>query len=228
MKSVHITEIIAAVRRAAEASGRGADDVRIVAAAKGQGEDRVRLAAASGIRIFGHNYVQEALSQSALIEELHVDFHMIGRLQKNKVGKAVDLFTMIHTVDDETLAASLNRRAGDLGETREVLIQVNAAGEAQKAGVDPDRVEGLAGAIRKLPMLRLRGLMTMPPFFDDPERARPFFAHLRELRDRLTALGVLEPDMNELSMGMSGDFEAAIEEGATLVRIGTSLFGPRS
>jgi pyridoxal phosphate enzyme (YggS family) len=223
----HIATVFDAVRRAAEACGRNASEVRIVAAAKGQGEEGVRRAAASGVRLFGHNYVQEAQAQAGLIKELGVEFHMIGRLQKNKAGKAVELFTVIHTVDDESLAVALNRRAGQLGAVRGALIQVNAAGEPQKGGIPPDRVEALACVIRSLPMLRLMGLMTMPPFFDDPERARPYFAQLRELRDRLMARGVLEHDMNELSMGMSGDFEAAIEEGATLVRIGTALFGPR-
>jgi hypothetical protein len=153
---------------------------------------------------------------------------MIGHLQRNKAGKAVDLFDMVETVDDVRLASALDNRASLAGKVIEVLIQVNPAAEPQKSGIPEDQVEALVEAVGRMSFLRLKGLMTMPPFFDDPDRARPYFARLRELRDRLISKGILAQDMTELSMGMTGDFEVAVEEGATLVRIGTALFGPRS
>jgi len=226
-----IAENIAAIkRRIAEAAvrvGRDPSEIRVVAAAKSQERHRIEEALAAGIRIIGHNYLQEAEREVPLRSDPAVKFHMIGHLQKNKAGKAVELFSMIETVDDEKLAVALDRRAGQIGRTLEVLIQVSLAGEAQKSGIAEDEIKQLAATIRALPNLTLRGLMTMPPFFDDPERARPYFAALRQLRERLIEAGSFAPDMTELSMGMTGDFEAAVEEGATLVRIGTALFGPR-
>jgi len=215
------------IRAAADRAGIDAQRVRIVAAAKGQGKDRIIQAIAAGIGILGHNYLQEAWNETPRDLPLHVEVHMIGHLQKNKAGKAVELFQCIHTLDDPELAHTLNRRAHALGRALKVLIQVNLSGEPQKSGIPEDQVERLAELVRSLPCLTLQGLMTMPPFFDDPDRARPYFARLRELRDRLQASGVFTRDMNELSMGMTGDFEVAVQEGATLVRIGTALFGPR-
>jgi hypothetical protein len=172
--------------------------------------------------------VQEAVSEAPLECTPDLEFHMIGHLQKNKAGKAVELFHTIQTVDDPELAEVVNRRAAQIGRTIGVMIQINLASESQKSGIPPQEAEPLISVISSLPALRLRGLMTMPPFFDDPEAARPYFAALRELRDRLVASRVLAPEMAELSMGMTGDFEAAVQEGATMVRIGTALFGPRS
>jgi len=153
---------------------------------------------------------------------------MIGNLQKNKAGKAVELFHVIETVDNATLAGTLSRRAEAIGRIIGVMIQVNLAREPQKSGIEPEKIQELAEAIRSLPAVCLQGLMTIPPFFDDPVRARPYFAGLRELRDKLIMQGVLTREMKELSMGMTGDLEVAVEEGATLVRIGTGLFGSRS
>lgn len=202
-------------------------DVRIVAAAKGQGTAAIQAALEAGIHIIGHNYVQEAVQETPPDVASRAELHMIGRLQKNKAGKAVELFSVIHTVDDTELASVLDRKARAIGRTVRVLVQVNLGHEPQKAGIDEDKLTGLIGHIGGLFNLRLEGLMTMPPFFDDPERARPYFARLRQLRDTLVAGGVPQDSMRELSMGMTGDFEAAVEEGATLVRIGTALFGPR-
>jgi len=216
------------VAEAAARAHRDTEDVRIVAAAKGQGLQKIEEVLAAGIRIIGHNYVQEAERDRPASVDPDVEFHYIGHLQKNKAGKAVELFHVIQTVDDEKLAEDLNRRAGAVGRTVGVMIQVNLAAEPQKSGADPEDLEGLVQAIRRLPYLELKGLMTMPPFFDDPDRARPFFARLRELRDHLIARGILHPSMHELSMGMTGDFEVAVEEGATLIRMGTALFGPRT
>jgi len=215
------------IAEAASRAGRSPNDIRIVAAAKGQSLDRVREAIECGIRIFGHNYVQEATQQIELISDARVQIHMIGHLQKNKAGKAVEIFRTVETVDNSDLAEALDRRAALAEKTIEVLIQVNLSGEPQKSGIAKEQVAELTQKIRTLPHLRLRGLMTMPPFFDNPKRARPYFARLKELRRELIASEVFAPDMAELSMGMTGDFEVAVEEGATLVRIGTALFGSR-
>lgn len=207
--------------------GRDPDEIRIVAAAKGQNPEAIREAVQAGVTIVGHNYLQEALQVTNALEIKPVEHHMIGHLQRNKAGKAADIFDTVQTVDNEKLASALNNRCQDNGRRMGILIQVNLAREPQKSGIPEEEVAPLADYILTLPCLKLKGLMTMPPFFDDPERARPYFAGLRELRERLQRDGVFSPEMKELSMGMTGDFEAAVEEGATLVRIGTALFGAR-
>lgn len=227
MISEHLALISHKIAAAAARGGRKPGEVRIVAAAKGQGRERIEEALAAGIKIIGHNYLQEAYKESPERVDSDVEFHMIGHLQKNKAGKAVELFNVVQTVDDAKLAEALNRRAEAANRIMGVMIQLNLAGEEQKSGISENEVERLVAAIRDLPSLKLLGMMTMPPFFDDPDRARPYFARLRELRERLMGAGILTPEMSELSMGMSGDFEVAVEEGATLVRIGTVLFGPR-
>jgi PLP dependent protein len=227
MISQYLRQIQERIAQAAMRVGRNPQEVRIVAAAKGQGAEKIREAIAAGIRIIGHNYLQEAAENLDAVQVTDIQFHMIGHLQRNKANKAVDLFHVIETVDDDRLASALNRRAENLGKTMGVMIQVNLAGEPQKSGISGDETPRLAEFIRTLPAVRLMGLMTMPPFFDDPDRARPYFARLRELREKLKSSGVLTEEMNELSMGMTGDHEVAVEEGATLVRIGTALFGPR-
>jgi pyridoxal phosphate enzyme (YggS family) len=226
-----IADNLAAIRKriedAAARAGRDPDQVRIVAAAKTQSDEKIREAVAAGIGIIGHNYVQEAARHLSLPGIGPVEMHMIGHLQTNKAGKAAELFQVIETVDSVRLANALQRRAQEAGKTLGVLIQVNIAEEPQKSGIAEQETGELAEAIRGLSSLRLLGLMTMPPFFDDPDRARPYFARLHELQQSLMAKGILAPEMSELSMGMTGDFEVAVEEAATLVRIGTALFGPR-
>jgi PLP dependent protein len=228
MIAENLAQIKERIARAADRGHRNPGDVRIVAAAKAQGQEKIQEAIAAGIRIVGHNYLQEALQESCSEENPGVEFHMIGHLQRNKASKAAGFFHVVHTVDDPRLASVLNNHCQEIDRPLGVLIQVNLALEPQKSGIAEEQVRPLAETIRTLPFLKLMGLMTMPPFFDDPDRARPFFAQLRELRNKLQTAGVLSPEMNELSMGMTGDFEAAVEEGATLVRIGTALFGPRS
>lgn len=215
------------INQAARRAARTEDEVRIVAAAKGQGVKKIDEAIAAGIRIIGHNYLQEAQRETPSRIPDGLELHMIGHLQRNKAGKAAEIFDVIETVDDERLAEALSRRAESLGRHLGVMIQVSLSGEPQKSGASKDEAERLAESIRNLSNLTILGLMTMPPFFDDPERCRPCFAALRELRDNLIASGSLSPEMRELSMGMTGDYEVAVEEGATLVRIGTALFGPR-
>jgi PLP dependent protein len=224
----NLAGILERIHEAAVRAGRDPNEVRVVAAAKGQEREKIQDAIQAGIRIIGHNYIQEAVGKARPEGTSHVEIHMIGHLQKNKAGRAVELFDAIQTVDDSELALILNRRAAMAGRIMKVMIQVNLAREPQKSGVAEENLEVLISAIRRLPALRLIGMMTMPPFFDDPDRARPFFARLRELQGKLIAAGIPAPEMKELSMGMTGDFEAAVEEGATLVRIGTALFGPRA
>lgn len=232
-----LAERLAAVRdrmaEAARKSGRAPEAVRLVAVSKFHPAEAVRLAAACGQRAFGENYVQEALAKQdeliALTEELGLEWHEIGHVQTNKAKDVAGRFSLIHGVDSARLARAIAVRLPDpLAEesiSQAVLLQVNIGDEAQKSGVDAADLPALAEAVLNEPRLRLRGLMGMPPFFGQPEAARPFFIRLRELRDSLqTRLGVPLP---ELSMGMSGDFEAAIEEGATIVRVGTTIFGSR-
>jgi PLP dependent protein len=227
MISENLALISLKIAEAATRAGRKPEEVRIVAAAKGQGREKIEEALAAGIKIIGHNYLQEAYKEQPGKVTSDLEFHMIGHLQKNKAGKAVELFNVVQTLDDVKLAEAMNRRAEAANRMMGVMIQVNLAGEEQKSGISENEVERLAVAIRVLPSLKLLGMMTMPPFFDDPDRARPYFGRLRELRETLMGSGILAPEMSELSMGMSGDFEVAVEEGATLVRIGTVLFGPR-
>ena len=227
MISENLALISRKIAEAAARAGRKPGEVRMVAAAKGQGREKIEEALATGIKIIGHNYLQEAYKESPGKVTSDVEFHMIGHLQKNKAGKAVELFNVVQTVDDAQLAEALNRRAEATNRIMGVMIQLNLAGEEQKSGISDNEVERLVEAIRDLPSLKLLGMMVMPPFFDDPDRARPYFGRLRELRETLMASGVLTQEMSELSMGMSGDFEVAVAEGSTLVRIGTMLFGPR-
>jgi len=211
---------------AAIRSGRAPDSVNIVGVTKTVDVDRIKEAVSAGLLILGENYVQEARDK---IKEFgtRVSWHFVGRLQTNKAKYAVKLFDMIQTVDSIKLAQELNRRAQPLGRIVPIIIQVNLASEVSKGGVQPAECLSLIKQVSALKNLQIRGLMTMPPFFDQPERARPFFAQLRELSQEIAEAQVPGVEMNELSMGMSGDFETAIEEGATLIRVGTAIFGKR-
>jgi pyridoxal phosphate enzyme (YggS family) len=215
------------IAAAALRSGRRPEAVKLVGVTKTVDPPRVELAVQAGLEILGENYVQEAREKIQLFQG-RVRWHFIGRLQSNKAKHAVQLFDLIHTVDSLRLAEELNRRAGAIELIVPVLIQVNLAAEATKGGVRLEEARALIGQAAGLDRLRIRGLMTMPPYFDDPERARPYFRRLRELSEEIAALGLRGVEMTELSMGMSGDFEAAVEEGATLVRVGTAIFGARA
>jgi pyridoxal phosphate enzyme (YggS family) len=206
-----------AVARACARAGRSPDHVLIIAVSKTVDAERVRMAVAAGVAALGENRVQEARDK---IEALGrpVPWHLIGSLQTNKAKDAARLFNWIHSVDRLELARELSRRAGD--RVLDVLLQVNLGDEPQKGGVAPAEVKRLSEAVIGLPGLRLRGLMAIPPVASSPEQTRPHFRRLRELRDEL--------GLEHLSMGMSADFEVAIEEGATMVRVGTAIFGPRA
>jgi pyridoxal phosphate enzyme (YggS family) len=214
-----------AIEKAARRAGRRPEEIRLVAASKTVDVERIRSAAEAGITIFGENYVQEAMRKREAIEQ-PVSWHFIGHLQKNKAKYAVEFFDMIHSIDSVALAEELNKRASRVGRSMEVLVEVNLSGESTKSGVNEEEIIPLIRGIKGLPQLLFRGLMTMPPFFDDPEQSRPYFIRLRRLAERIVS-EELHPDPLELSMGMSNDFLVAIEEGATLVRVGTAIFGPR-
>jgi PLP dependent protein len=211
---------------AARRSNRNSSSVRLVAVSKTRSPDEIDEASSAGQMIFGENYVQE-LKDKALQVQQAVEWHFIGHLQSNKVRQIAGLVSMIHSVDRLSLAQEIDRQWGTLGKSCELLVQVNVSGEATKSGATAEDAIGLLKAISGLRHVRVQGLMTMPPFFDDPEMARPYFRELRELAEAISAEEIPDIVMNELSMGMSGDFEVAIEEGATLVRIGTAIFGER-
>jgi pyridoxal phosphate enzyme (YggS family) len=221
----NVLSVREAIEKAARRAGRRPEEIRLVAASKTVDVERIRSAAEAGITIFGENYVQEAMRKREAIEE-PVSWHFIGHLQKNKAKYAVEFFDMIHSIDSVALAEELNKRAIRVERSMEVLVEVNLSGEPTKSGVNEAEINPLIGEIEGLPQLLFRGLMTMPPFFDDPEQSRPYFIRLRRLAELIVS-EELHPDPLELSMGMSNDFLVAIEEGATLVRVGTAIFGPR-
>lgn len=206
--------------------GRSSGDVRLVAVSKTRPAADISAAYAAGQTIFGENYVQELCSKATEVQEA-VDWHFIGHLQSNKVKYIADIVSTIHSVDRLSLAKEINRQWGQRGKICNILIQVNISGEQTKSGTSRDQALELVREAAKLPNIRIRGLMTMPPFFDAPEAARPYFSALRQLFGQIRAAGIPGVEMNELSMGMSGDFEVAIQEGATLVRVGTAIFGQR-
>ncbi len=215
------TRIAAAAARV----GRDPSRVRLVAVSKRQPVAKIRVALEAGHNLFGENYLQEARDKVAAFPE--ADFHFIGHLQSNKAREATGLFSLIHTVDRLKVARRIAARAVELGIVQAVLVQVNVGREEQKSGVLPEDLHSLLVELRGLAGLEVRGLMTMPPAVAAAEEARPFFAGLRELADRAVAAGLLDSHGIELSMGMSNDFEVAVEEGATLVRVGTAIFGER-
>jgi len=225
-----IAERLAAVkqeiRAAALEAGRNPDEVRLVAVSKTRPAANVVAAFQAGQIIFGENYVQEFRAKAAEVTEA-VEWHFIGHLQSNKVRQIAGLVNVIHSLDRLSLAEEVSRQWGKLSQSCDVLVQVNISGEVTKSGTTAADALQLVHDIAQLPNIRIKGLMTMPPFFDDPEAARPYFAGLRQLADLIAAESIPGVDMKELSMGMSGDFAAAIREGATLVRVGTAIFGER-
>ena len=212
------------MERACSRSGRGLDEVLLVAVSKTVPAARIQEALEAGLNHFGENYIQEAQKK---IEELRRGaWHFIGHLQRNKARAAVKLFSMIETVDRLSLAEELNRQAREAGKVLEVLIQVNEAEEESKSGLPPEQVPALLEAGLSLPCLRIRGLMAIPPYDPDPESSRPWFRSLYQWREKWQK-EFPSLDLSQLSMGMSHDLETAIEEGATLIRVGTALFGAR-
>ncbi|MBC2713083.1 MAG: YggS family pyridoxal phosphate-dependent enzyme [Desulfosarcina sp.] len=212
---------------AATGCGRDPECVRLVAVSKTVDADRVAEAIDSGAVILGENYIQEARDKFNTLYDRPVQWHFIGHLQSNKAKYAVRMFDLIHSVDSLKLARALDKEARKNDKVQEILIQVNISQEETKSGIEETGAVDLITQISRLENVRVKGLMTMPPFFDAPEQARPFFRQLARLRDRIVDRNVPGVSMDELSMGMTGDFEVAINEGATLVRIGTAIFGAR-
>ena len=216
------------VRGACSRAGRDAAGVSIIGVTKTVPVNRIREGIEAGVRILGENYVQEAAQKVQALSDLEVSWHFIGHLQSNKVKVALESFAWIHTLDRENLARELNRVAQKLGKTIPVLVQVNTGDEESKSGLAPEDVSAFFDLASSLDGLEIRGLMALPPYYDDPEEVRPHFRTLRELLERLRDRAAAPEVLSELSMGMSHDFEVAIEEGATMIRIGTALFGTRS
>jgi len=219
-----LMDVQARIAAACAKAGRRLDDVEVIGVTKTHGPDVVREAWDAGVRLFGENKVQEAKAKIPLCPG-RARWHMVGHLQTNKCRDAVGLFEMIQSVDSLRLAEELNRRAEQAAKTMPILLEVNAVGEASKFGCRPDQLLADLDRINALPRLEIQGLMTVPPWAIDPEKVRPVFRQMRELKARCEQL--LGAPLPHLSMGMTGDFEVAIEEGATLVRIGTALFGAR-
>jgi pyridoxal phosphate enzyme (YggS family) len=221
----HVRERIASACRRA---GRRPEEVKLVAVSKTVPPELIRRAYEAGLRDFGENRVQEANAKRPALSDLTVTWHMVGHLQSNKAKLARELFHVVHSVDSLRLAQKLDQAAVCSDDKLPVLVQVNLGDELTKSGAREEEISQLAEQVGRLKTLELRGLMGLPPFFEDPEQARPFFRRLRELAKSLEALNLSNVSMQELSMGMSHDFEIAIEEGSTAVRIGTAIFGPRS
>ena len=215
------------INSAAEACCRHKDSIRLVAVSKTKPADMMIEAADAGVAIFGENYIQEAREKFNTLAGYSVSWHFIGHLQSNKAKYAVRIFDLIHSVDSLKLAKELDRQAQKVDKIQDILVQVNIAEESTKSGILQEDALKLVREISKLANLQIKGLMTMPPYFNAPEKVRPFFSALRQLCDQIRTASIPGVCMDELSMGMTGDFETAIEEGATLVRIGTAIFGGR-
>jgi pyridoxal phosphate enzyme (YggS family) len=227
----NIAEVRERIEAAARRSGRSPEQVALMAVSKTHPVDRIREAYAAGLRLYGENRVQEFAGKAGALADLAgTEWHMIGHLQTNKASKAAELFSALDSVDSVKLADKLDLAARTLGKELRVLIEINVGGEAAKTGLAPDsrELEEVLLAAPRLEALEFRGLMTVPPFTDDPEDARPYFRKLRELRDAIAARKLPGASMDVLSMGMSHDFEVAIEEGSTCVRVGTAIFGERA
>lgn len=202
--------------------------VRLIGVSKGIPPDRIRAGVTAGITDLGENRVQEALTKMAALRDLDITWHLIGHLQANKIRKAVEHFDWIHSVEGVSQAAAIGRAAEGLGKRQKVLIQVNVAGEATKGGFSPEEAWQALPELGRLPGLDVQGLMTIAPYTDDPETVRPVFRALRELADRANAEQGLKLGLHQLSMGMSGDYRVALDEGATMIRLGRAVFGARA
>jgi pyridoxal phosphate enzyme (YggS family) len=226
----NLAQIQARMAKAASRSGRSPDSITLMAVTKTVEAARIRQAYEAGLRVFGENRVQEFTGKNAALADLKdAEWHLIGHLQTNKTKKAVELFHAVDSVDSIRLADKLNQAAQQAGKVLPALIEINVGGEESKSGIaiaSPD-LDALLRAMEQFQNLQILGLMTVPPFTEDPEGARPYFRKVRELRDTVAARNLPRIQMDVLSMGMSHDFEVAIEEGSTCVRVGTALFGSR-
>ena len=228
MISENLVQVKRCIIEAAKRAGRDPSSVRLLAVTKEQSDATVAKGMQAGMTLLGENKVQEASGKiEAFGRKNGLEWHFIGRLQKNKVKFIFDLFDLIHSVDSLALAEAIHKKAQKIGSCMPILLQVNISGEKSKLGIDPLDLPREIRKFAKLEGVKISGLMTIPPFDRDPETSRPYYARLRELRDTCSSLNIPRICLDELSMGMSNDYEVAIEEGATLVRVGTGLFGPR-
>ncbi len=223
----NVISVMDSISRAAQKCGRDPGAIRLVAVCKNVAQEKILSAIRAGVRLLGENYIQEAAYRIQRLAGVPAEWHFIGRLQTNKAKTAVGLFDLIHTVDSLRLARELNRQAAGINKTQDILIQVNIDGEPTKSGIDPNDILSLISDIAELDHIAVKGLMTLPPYFENPEDVRPYFKTLFELSRKVARAAMPRVEMNELSMGMSGDYRIAVEEGATLVRIGTFIFGER-
>jgi pyridoxal phosphate enzyme (YggS family) len=227
----NVAEVRERITAAARRAGRDPDKIALMAVSKTFPAERIREAYNSGVRIFGENRVQELTGKAAAVRDLReAEWHMIGHLQSNKAGQAMEAFAAIDSLDSLKLGEKLNASAEKLGKKLGVLIEINVGGETAKSGLSPDsdELEELLGAASRLEQLEFRGLMTIPPFTEDAREARPYFRKLRGLRDQIAARHLPAIRVDVLSLEMSHDFEIAIEEGSTCVRVGTAIFGQRT
>ncbi len=229
MPCLEFQEINRRIRAAAQRANRSPEDIRLLAVTKTRSPDVVRSAYGCGQHLFGENYIQEAVSKLSNLEDLRpfTRWHFIGHLQRNKAKLAADLFDCVETIDSIKLARTLDRHSRACGKVLDVLLQVNIAGDPAKSGLAPGQLPEILENILDLENIRVKGLMTIPPWSTEAEGARRWFRALRDLRDEMVREFGEDCGLRELSMGMTHDFEVAIEEGATIVRIGTALFGPR-
>ncbi|MDH4097953.1 MAG: YggS family pyridoxal phosphate-dependent enzyme [Nitrospira sp.] len=219
--------VLSTIRSVAEKAGRNPDSIRLVAATKTVTNDRIREGIAAGLSILGENRVQEAIPKVEALAEAPVRWHFLGHLQRRKVRSVVGLFELIHSVDSVELAQEIDRRAGEAGRHQDILLEVNIGGETTKTGFHPDSLVQLVSSMASLAHIHIKGLMAIPPPTVEVESARAYFIRLRELAASIAAQRIQGVEMDELSMGMSNDYEIAIQEGATLVRVGSAIFGAR-
>lgn len=215
------------IAEAADRVGRDADEVNVIAVTKTRPLDEIRAAVDAGATDLGENYVQEMVEKAEALECREARWHAIGHLQTNKVRDIADFVSLIHSVDSVRVGEEIDRRAEEAGRPILFLLQVNVSGEDSKFGVPPEEAPALAHQLEQLDHSQLIGLMTMPPYCEEPDENRPYFVRLRQLRDELIESGIDAERLRHLSMGMTCDFEVAVEEGATFVRVGTAIFGPR-
>ena len=223
----NLTQVKRRIIEAAKRVGRDSSDIRLLAVSKEQNDVTVAEGVHAGMTLFGENKIQEARSKIEVLGRDGIEWHFIGRLQKNKVKFIFDLFDLVHSVDSLALAEAIHKKAQTLGSCMPILLQVNISGEKSKLGIDPLKLPKEIQEFAKLEGVKISGLMTIPPLDRNPENSRPYYARLRQLRNTCSNLNIRQINLDELSMGMSNDYEIAIEEGATLVRVGTGLFGQK-
>jgi pyridoxal phosphate enzyme (YggS family) len=223
----NIKDIRSRIEKAAKKTDRGAEEIKLVAVSKTVEPEKINQAIRCGIDIIGENRIQEAEAKFKEITE-KVEKHLVGHLQTNKAKKALELFDFIQSVDSERIAKEISKRASEMGKVMDVLIEVNTSAEETKFGIEPDQAQSFIETISRLEGIKIKGLMTIGLFTDNPEETKPCFKKLKELYERIKSANVPNVDMRYLSMGMTSDFEVAIEEGSNMVRVGTGIFGARS